>query len=622
MNVASIGLKLIAIIEFALISYLVSRILNLRKSIVPISIITIILSSFTLYNVDQINFDDSYLLLISLNFFWMYILIHYYFFHTIDVKVEDKITNSSEKPSDNKEEEKKYNELSSRFVNIVDGSSRELRTIITTIVGSIGLLRETKLTELQQEYLSDLEKSTENLTSFVTNISTFIKADLRAFELNETTTFKIESIFDQLIGNYEILVESNGKIEVLYDIDKNVPDEIVGDEKYLRILLGCIIDNSIKFTNRGEIKLTCNLVHKSEDNCTLEILISDTGIGISEDRIPHIFTAMNNRKGNFWYAAGVDPGLGLPTAERLSRLFKNGKLDISSTINKGTTVTFKATFKLPKYTKVKKKIRSRIGIISEPKYARYMIKLLERKGHMNIENYEESQVNEFINSTKNAPPYDVIILCSKSYRKEPIENFLMKIKNIEHLENTKIILICTKYLLENFNFDDHIDFYLIKPFLINQLYKHIKHCLQSKSPGVPSKDSDEEVNSTKLTVLVAEDDIFNRQILTKIINTGGHTCIAVNNGLECLETYKNLGGKIDVIFMDYQMPSLNGLEATRLIRNYESVMNLDRTRIIGFTADEDMKQKCIGSGMDDCLLKPVMVPKVHSALKECAKEKN
>src|SRR5690606_11136914 len=126
----------------------------------------------------------------------------------------------------------------------------------------------------------------------------------------------------------------------------------------------------------------------------------------------------------------------------------------------------------------------------------------------------------------------------------------------------------------------------------------IKNCLQSKS-SAPSKFIEDDSDSGKLTVLIAEDDIFNRQVLTKIVNRGGHKCIAVNNGLECLETYKNLGGKVDVIFMDYQMPSLDVLESTRLIRNYESIMKLDSTMIIGFTADENMKLKCIEAGLDD-----------------------
>lgn len=616
MKIISIVIFLISISELTLLSFFISRLLNLKRHIIPITVLTIAQIAITLYTSRTIG-DEwmSIFNLISLNLFLVFIGILYRFFNIRKVETQaEKEIEKKEISNENNIQEIK--ELSSRFISLIEGSGRELRTIITTIVGSIGLLRDTVLTDLQQEYLSDLEKSAENLTSFVSNLTTFAKADLKSIQLNETSTFKIESIFDTLIEKYDILVESN--VDVLFNIDPDVPYEVVGDDEYLSILLGCIIDNAVKFTSRGKITLSCRVLMREEKMCTLEIGITDTGIGIPKDRMPFIFTALNNRKANYWFSAGFDPGLGLPTAERLSKLFRDGKLDIKSVVNKGTSVTFTSTFKLPTYTKVKKKNEGKIIVLAKSNYSNSISTLLKRKGYTNVDTHDEDNPLEFLTASyEEGRKYDLLIFTPKFRSSKLLERFLVDFRNKPQFKDIKIMLIVRKYILENSNIEDKVDSFLIKPFLTKLLFKYVGDCLQ-KNPTDADRINEVKPagNGGKLTVLIAEDDIFNRKILSKIITRGGHTCMAVNNGLECFVTYKNLEGKIDVIFMDYQMPTLDGLEATKLIRNYESMLNLDRTKIIGFTASEDMKPKCIASGMDGCLLKPVMVSKVYSVLRE------
>lgn len=529
-----------------------------------------------------------------------------------EIAIPDKMTATSEES---------VASLSEKFVMLTEGSSRELRTIITTIVGYIGLLLDTSLTDQQQEYISDLEKSAENLTSFINNFTTFVKADLKAIEIQKNTLFSIESIFDSIIEKDDILVESS-KIELYFIIDENFPLILVGDKKNLTILLRCIIDNAIKFTSRGEITFKANVDHVTGDSCIVSLTVTDTGIGIPKDRMPSIFKALNNRKYKLGFISAGDPGLGIPTADRMAKLFDEGRLDIASKVNEGTTVTFRAKFSLPESRKSKTEYRNRILILASDKYAKSLHVILFRQGYINVDmiDNEEDALNRLSKECRNGKPYDLVLINVHYRRPEVIRNFITSIRNTDELDGLKISIIASKLFIEKVKIP-HVDSFIYKPLLIKQAVNTIRNTIKIEGKEASSTHFDNNTSSSnqKLTVLIAEDDNLNRTLLSRIVEKAGHLCIPVNNGYECVETYKNLKGKVDLIFMDYQMPLLDGLEATKEIRKFELASSLKHSKIIGFTASENFKGKCLEAGMDDCLVKPVVVPKVYLVLKESAK---
>lgn len=252
-------------------------------------------------------------------------------------------------------------------------------------------------------------------------------------------------MFDTLIEGYDVLVESH-HLEVLLQIGPDVPYEIFGDKKHLIMVLGGILDNAIKFTSTGEIILRVSSHGFVNGKCIIEITIKDTGIGISKERIPNIFSAMNNRKGNYGFA-GRDPGLGLPTAERLTRLFDGGDLKVTSVINEGTEVTFRAHFKVSRSRKSNKKQDTKILILGEESYASSLKGVILRQ---NITGVDVCHDKSVAYAKLLDPPdsndgllYEILII-QDSVEFPDMDNFVQTIRDKEDLKNLKVVLLSNK----------------------------------------------------------------------------------------------------------------------------------------------------------------------------------
>ncbi|MDP8265338.1 MAG: response regulator [Candidatus Aceula meridiana] len=488
--------------------------------------------------------------------------------------------------------------------------SHEMRTLINAILGFSDLLIKSPLEDKQKEFLSSIHSSGELLLEIINNI-----LDLAKVERGKIKFEKVGFHFEELIEDVFRIIRTRleGKpIALFYDIDLTVPLGLKGDPTRLRQILINLLNNSVKFTKKGEIGLKVSLAEKSLKNeTTLLFRVSDTGIGIPKSRQNFIFEPFTQGDNSVSREYG-GTGLGL-TISRSYVEAMGGKLWVESEEGKGSNFIFSMSFPLDKASGQRKISKLPAKALSEKtafivdKDTRgalqgccehYKIKTTLAEGDSKqIFNDLQKQAN----SKQGAP--DIIFIDILTGRED---SYLLasKVRNDELLKTTKIIAVAAdiRMSVSSEAYEQCFDDFLLRPILHGEFLSVIQKSLGIKfTEEIKSSDGEkDDVSCEGIKVLIVDDSPTNIELIKAYFESIGCKGSYAVNGQEAIEKIRE--NEYDICFMDLQMPVLNGYAAAQIIRD-EISKDLPIVALTAADISED-RERCMQIGFNDFLMKP------------------
>lgn len=535
----------------------------------------------------------------------------------LNQELEQKIKNRTDDLLKAKDIAEKATHSKSEFLAKM---SHEIRTPLGAVTGLVYLLEKTKLDKQQFDYLKKIQNSANHLLQVINEILDFTKIESGKIEL-ESTDFSLKSVIQDLC-NYASINSLDKEIEIVLDNDPTIPSRLIGDPLRLKQILLNLISNAIKFTEKGSIIIKLSLKSKTKNTCTIDFSVIDTGIGIKENQLAKLFQDFTQADMTTTRKYG-GTGLGLSISSRFITMM-GGKIEVQSEFGKGSNFMFSLEFPIANKTEKTEKIKLpkdlqkiNLLLVDNSKLSRDIME--KYLSHLGL-NYFSAKTEEDAYHALIKETYDVLFFDSHTENKNNYD-FIKKLNTLSDNTPSKPKIVVVTRLSDERNYkelDHEIENILIKPINEFILFDTIVSLFENEYSEITKKRHNNakypkgfnQIVGAK--ILVTEDDMINQQIIFELLNTEGFEVILCSNGKECIEkfaTEKN----IDLILMDIQMPEMDGIEATKYIRdNYKK----SSIKIVALSADviAETREKTEQAGINDYLTKPINVDELFKTL--------
>ena len=488
--------------------------------------------------------------------------------------------------------------------------SHEIRTPMNGVLGMLTLLKDTSLSKKQYDFTSTAYKSAESLLVILNDVLDASKIESGKLEL-ERTDFSVRDLVEDIANLFADSAHKKG-LEILCDIADDVPKMVVGDPTRTRQIATNLISNAIKFTKFGEVII--RVEKEQKDNAHyIKFEVSDTGIGLDKDKITSVFEQFTQADSSTTRKYG-GTGLGLSISKQLAKMM-GGEIGVVSNDGLGSTFWFtvaliESKVIIPDFIPDDHLFSVRSLIVDDNSTNRKILEhQLDRWG-INYESVADGSnaLTQYTQSVEHGHPFKLILLDMMMPNMDGIEVATI-IKNRYPNLSPKIIMLTSGSISGNLNkaAEAGVEYYLNKPVRQSVLYDTIITAIHNGESDnkIAVKETEGKLADKKRSekILVAEDNKINQKVIKGILVNLGFAPVVVDNGHQAVqELIKN---NFDLVFMDCQMPEMDGFQATAAIRQYETKNK--HSNIIALTANAlpGDRDNCLSAGMDDYLAKPI-----------------
>ena len=494
--------------------------------------------------------------------------------------------------------------------------SHEFRTPMNGIIGMTDLVLDTELTSDQREYLALARQAADALLRLLNDTLDFSKIEAGKLDL-DMTPFNLRGNLAEAVYSMSYQADQKG-IDLKLTIDPETPKNVVGDPGRLRQVLLNLLSNALKFTEQGEVDVSVRPLAVTDLSLELLFSVSDTGIGIPPKHQPHIFEAFTQADGSITRKFG-GTGLGLAICQRLVAMF-GGRIWVESRENQGSRFSFTAFFGTADESAPHldilpdERLRGMNAlIVDDDEENRMKINAILRNSGLQTREAmgEPSAIKAVKQAIEKGCTPELILLDADLSVAKGCEMVARLRRDFQELKDTLLIIMTSD--LKNMNAKTcrqiGIDGFLAKPVQSSDLLKLIRQVLASAPPafsfsGTSPAIGQAPAQGAPLKILVAEDNLINQKLTERLLEKAGHRVVLASDGLEAVAAANR--ELFDLVFMDIQMPRMDGMAAARQIRETDQAAGR-HTPIVALTAHalKGDREKFLNNGFDAYLAKPV-----------------